>query len=78
MRWAGHVARKGEKRIACRLLVEKLEGTWRLGRRRRRWMDNVEIDLGDIGWFATDWIGLAHVRSMWSAFMKTATNFRIP
>jgi hypothetical protein len=46
MRWAGHVARMGEKRNACRLLVGKPEGKRPLGRSRRRWVDNIRMDLG--------------------------------
>jgi hypothetical protein len=45
MRWAGHVARMGEKRNACRILVGKTEGEKRLGRPRRRWVDNIKIGL---------------------------------
>jgi hypothetical protein len=53
MRWAGHVARMGEKRNAYRLLVGKPEGRRPLGRPRRRWLDLVEVGWGDV-----DWIGL--------------------
>jgi hypothetical protein len=49
MRWAGHVARMGVKRIACRIMVGKLEGKKPLGRPRRRWVDNTKIDLREIG-----------------------------
>jgi hypothetical protein len=50
MRWAGHVARMGEKRNAYRLLVEKPEGRRALGRPRRRWLDNIRMDLVEVGW----------------------------
>jgi hypothetical protein len=50
MRWAGHVARTGDKRNACRLLVGKPEGKRPLGRPRRRWVDNIKMDLGEIVW----------------------------
>jgi hypothetical protein len=50
MRWAGHVARMGEKRNAYRILVEKPEGKRPLGRRRRRWVDNIKMDIRAIGW----------------------------
>jgi hypothetical protein len=50
MRWAGHVARMGEKRNAYRLLVGKPEEKKPLGRLRRRWMDNIRMDLGEVGW----------------------------
>jgi hypothetical protein len=49
MRWAGHVARMGEKRNVYRLLVGKLEGKRPLGRLRRRWIDNIKMDLLEIG-----------------------------
>jgi hypothetical protein len=59
MRWAGHVARMVGKRNACRLLVGKPEGNIPLGRPRLRWVDNIGIDLGEVGWGDVDWIGLA-------------------
>jgi hypothetical protein len=62
MRWAGHVARMGEKRNAYRLLVGKPEGKRPLGRPRRRWVDNIKIDLLEIGWGGVDWICLAQDR----------------
>jgi hypothetical protein len=57
MRWAGHVARMGEKRGAYRNLVGRPEGRRPLGRRRRRWEDNIKMDL-EVGW-GMDWIELA-------------------
>jgi hypothetical protein len=48
MRWAGHVARTGEKRNAYRILVGNPEGKRPLGRPRRRWVDNIKMDLGEI------------------------------
>jgi hypothetical protein len=62
MRWAGHVARTGEKRNAYRVLVGKPEGKRPLGRPRRRWVDNIRMDLGEVGWGDVDWIGLAQDR----------------
>jgi hypothetical protein len=62
MRWAGHVARMGERRNAYRLLVGKPEGKRPLGRPRCRWVDNIKMDLLDIGWGGVDWIGLAQDR----------------
>jgi hypothetical protein len=50
MRWAGHVTRMGEKRNTYRLLVGKPEGKRQLGRPRRRWVDNIRMDLGEAGW----------------------------
>jgi hypothetical protein len=58
MRWVGRVARMGEKRNAYRLLVGKPEGRRPLGRPRRRWVDNIRMDLVDVGWGDVDWIGI--------------------
>jgi hypothetical protein len=63
MRWAGHIARMGEKRNAYRLLVGKPEGKRPLGRPRHRWVDNIRMDLGEVEWSDVDWIGLAQDRS---------------
>jgi hypothetical protein len=59
MRWAGHVARMGEERNAYRLLMAKPEGKRPLGRPRRRLVDNIRMDLGEVAWGDVDWIGLA-------------------
>jgi hypothetical protein len=64
MRWAGHVARMGEERNACRLLVEKPERKRPLGRPRRRCVDNIKMDLLEIGWGGVDWIGRALVNAV--------------
>ena len=59
MRWAGHVARMGEERGAYRVLVGKPEGKRPLGRRRRRWVDNIRMDLQEVGCgFGGMWTGL--------------------
>jgi hypothetical protein len=65
MRWAGHVARMGETSNAYRILVGMPEGKRPLGRPRRRWVDNIKIDLGEIGWDGMDWIDLAQDRDQW-------------
>jgi hypothetical protein len=67
MRWMVHVARMGEKRNVYRLLVGKPERKRLLGRPRHRWMDNIRVDLGEVGWGDVDWIGLAQVRNRWRA-----------
>jgi hypothetical protein len=54
MRWAGHVVRMGEKRNAYRILVGKPEGKRTLGRPRRRWVDNIKMDLREIEWDVMD------------------------
>jgi hypothetical protein len=70
MRWEGHVARMGEKRNACRLLVGKPEEKRPLGRPRRRWVNNIGMDLGEIGWGGVGWIGLAQDRNRWRALVN--------
>jgi hypothetical protein len=62
MRWVGHVARMGEKRNVYRLLVGKPEGKRPLGRWRSRWIDNIKMDLLEIGLNVVDWIDLAQDR----------------
>jgi hypothetical protein len=62
MRWAWHVTQMGETRNAYRILVGKPEGKIPLGRSRRRWEDNIRMDLREIGWGGMDWIGLAQDR----------------
>jgi hypothetical protein len=54
MRWAGHVARMGAKRNTYRLLVGKLDGNRPLGRPRHRWVDNIRMDFGEVGWGDVD------------------------
>jgi hypothetical protein len=79
MRWAGHVTRMGEKRNAYRLLVGKPEGKRRpLGRPRRRWVDNIRMDLAEVGWGDVDWIGLAQGRDMCRALVNAVMNLRVP
>jgi hypothetical protein len=77
MKWAGHVARMGEKRNACMILVGKPEGNRPLGRPRRRWVDNIKMNLSEIGWDGMDWIDLAQDRDRWRALMNTLMNFRV-
>jgi hypothetical protein len=78
MRWAGHVARIGEKRNVYRLLVRKPEGKRPLGRPRRRWIDNIKMELLEIEVSVVDWIGLAQVRYRWSALVSSVINLRVP
>jgi hypothetical protein len=78
MRWAGHVARMGEKRNAYRMLVGKPEGKRPLERPRRRWEDNIRMDLREIGWGGMDWIDLAQDRDQWRALVNTIMNLRVP
>jgi hypothetical protein len=78
LRWAGHVAPMGETRNAYRILVGKPEGKRPLGRPRRRWVDNIEMDLREIGWDGMDWIELAQNRDQWRALVNTVMNLRVP
>jgi hypothetical protein len=78
MRWAGYVARMGEKRNAYRLLVGKPEGRRPLGRPRHRWLDNIRMDLVDVGWIDVDWIDLAQDRDRWRALVNLVFNLLVP
>jgi hypothetical protein len=68
----------GEKRNACRLLVGKLEGKSPLGRPRRRWLDNIKMDLLEIYWGGVDWIGLDEDRDKWRTPVNAVMNLRVP
>jgi hypothetical protein len=78
MRWAGHVARKGEKRGVHRVLVGKPEGKRPLGRPRRRWEDNIKMDFQDVGGGCGAWLELAQDRDRWQALVSTVKNLRVP
>ena len=78
MRWVGHVARMGEERGMYRVLVGKLEGKTPLGRPRRRWVDNIRMDLQEVGCGYVDWIGLAQDRDRWRMLLSAVMNLRVP
>jgi hypothetical protein len=78
MRWAGHVARIGEKRNVYRLLAGKPEVKRLLGRQRRRWIDNIKMYILDIKLRVVDWIGVAQDRYRWRALVNAAMNLRVP
>ncbi|KAJ4442174.1 hypothetical protein ANN_12040 [Periplaneta americana] len=78
LRWAGHVARMGESRNAYRVLVGRPEGKRPLGRPRRRWEDNIKMDLREVGYDDRDWINLAQDRDRWRAYVRAAMNLRVP
>jgi hypothetical protein len=68
----------GEKRNAYRILVAKPEGKRPLGRPRRRWVDNIKMDLREIGWDDADWIDMAQDRDQWWVLANTILNLRVP
>jgi hypothetical protein len=78
MRWAGHVARMGERRGVYRVLVGKPEGKRSLGRRRCRYEDTIKMDLQEVGCGDMDWIKLAHDRDSLWALVKAVMNLRVP
>jgi hypothetical protein len=66
-----------EKKNAYRLLVRKPEGKRPLGRTRRRWVDNIRMDLGETRWGDVDWIALAQDRNRWRALVNSVLNLRV-
>jgi hypothetical protein len=68
----------GERRGVYRVLVGKPEGKKPLGRPRRRWEDNIKMDLQEVGYVGMDWIELAQDRDRWRALVNAVKNFRIP
>ena len=78
MRRAGHVARMGEERGVYRVLVGKPEGRRPLGRPRRRRVNNISMDLQEVGCGYKDWIGLAQDRDRWLKLVSAVMNLRVP
>ena len=78
LRWAGHVARMEQSRIAYRVLVEKLKGNRPIGRPRRRWEDNIKMDLREVGCDPGKWIILGEDRDQWRAYVRAVMNLRVP
>ena len=78
MTWAGHVARMGQERGVYRVLLGKPEGKRPLERPRRRWVDNIKMDLQEVGCGYMDWIGLAQDRDRWRALVSAVMNLRVP
>jgi len=78
MRWAGHVARLGERRGIYSVLVGKLEGKRPLGSPRLRWEDNIKMDLQEVGGGVMDWIELAQDRERWRALVNVVMNLLVP
>jgi transcription termination factor 2 len=78
MGWAGHVARMGEGRGFYRVLVGRTEGKRPLGRPRRRWKDNIKVDLRETGIDEANWIQLAQDGVQWRACVNRVMNLRVP
>ena len=78
MRWAGHVARRGEDRGTYRFLVGEREGKRPQGRPRRRWVDNIRMDLREVGRGYMDWIGLAQDRDRLRTLVSAVMSLRVP
>jgi hypothetical protein len=78
MRLAGHVARMQAKRNAHRILVGEPEGKRALGRPRRRWVDNIKIDIREIVWDGLDWTDLTQDLEEWRALVNMVMSFRVP
>ncbi|KAJ4433430.1 hypothetical protein ANN_15689 [Periplaneta americana] len=77
LRWAGHVARMGECRNAYRMFIVRSEGKRPFGRPRRRWEDNIKMNLREVG-YDRDWINLAQDRDRWRAYVRAAMNLWVP
>ena len=78
MRWAGQVARMGERRGVYRVLVGTSEGKSPFGGPRPRWEDNMKMNLNGVSCGYMDWIGLAQERDRWRTFVIAVTNLRVP
>ena len=78
LRWAGNVARMEEVRSAFKILTGKPTGKRHLGRPRRRWKDNIRMDLEEIGINAGNWVDSAQDRNYWRALVNVALNLRVP
>ena len=78
LRWAGHGERMGEERAVYRVLVGKPEGKRPLGRPRRRWVNNIRMDLQEVGCGHVDLIGLAQDRDRWGTLVSAVMNLRVP
>jgi hypothetical protein len=77
VRWTGHITCMGENRNAYKILVGNAERKRPLGRPRRRWEDNIKMDLGEIGWGGIGWIDITQYRDKWRAFVNTVMNLRV-
>jgi hypothetical protein len=78
MRWVGHVARMGKDKAVHRVLVGKPEEKRPLGRPRRRWEDNIKMDLQEVGWGRGNSLELAQNRDSWRVLVCTVRDFQVP
>jgi hypothetical protein len=78
MGWAEHVARMGEMKNAYNISVGKPEGKRLFARPRRRWEDNIRMDITEIEWECVDWMYLAQDKDQWRALVNTVMNLRLP
>jgi len=78
MRWAGRVVHIGEEMGVYRVLVGKPEGRRPLGRPRRRWVDNIRMNLQEVGYGYMDWIGVVQDRDRWRTLVSAVMNLRVP
>ena len=78
LRWAGHVARMEEGRSAFKILTGKPIGKRHLGTPKRRWEDNIRMDLEEIGINAWNWVDSAQDRNYWRALVNATSSLRVP
>jgi hypothetical protein len=78
MMWTGHGVRMGKGRGEYRILLGRPEEKRPLGRPRRRWEDNIKMDLQEVGWGGMDWIDMAQDRDGWRALVSAVMNLRVP
>ena len=78
LRWTGHVARMVEGKSAFRIVTGKITGKRPLGRPRRRWEDNIRIDLEKIGIITGNWVGSAQDKDYWRPLVNAALNLWVP
>jgi len=78
MRWTGHAAHMGDRKGVFRVLLGKPEGKRLLGRPRRRWEDNIKMDIQEVGCGGMDWIEMAQDRDRWRALVNAVMNLWVP